>query len=187
MSNDSKIADESASLLLNISPAKQHSLVEQQLELQQKIHKQRQEQRLIREKNLIEFKNQRLKDEQKRRDVDSIIQSHMQSQLEIPRNLTLQDKCAIKIQAAWRGYYTRQSKKCQMFRYKKLSNTTQCLRAMLDKLVADHRNLVEFNTESTAGIVSIVSFLFNFYFSHQLCLFAILVEQLLEYSSNYNI
>ncbi len=157
--NRNQIEEESPSLLLNLSTSHHNkpSIEEKQIEIQNRIHKQRQEMRLIREKNLIEFKNQRLKEELKKRDVESIIESHLNQHIEIPEHLTYQDRCAIKIQSVWRGYLTRKSKKVVLLKYKRLLNRTNGMKEIIRELKQEHKKLIKFNADNVNMIMSLVS------------------------------
>ena len=99
-------------------------------EIQSRIQKQREEMRLQRERNLREFKSQLRRINQERDDATADFEDYPRTQKPLtaaslsPQQLSHRDRCAIKIQAAWRGHALRSSQlgkaKIQTLRFKRM-------------------------------------------------------------------
>ncbi|CAF1034133.1 unnamed protein product [Brachionus calyciflorus] len=131
------------------------------MEIQSKIQKQRQEMRAQREKNLREFKNQLKILDQEREHAE--FESFYNKMIPIPVNSTFEDRCATKIQAAFRGYLLRKSKfirpKIMFLKYKKILRETQNLKENVNELKKAQFELVEFNQKTLSEINSKLEFL----------------------------
>lgn len=125
------------------------------LEIQSKIQKQRQEMRAQREKNLREFKNQlRLMDQEKEY---AEFQNVYSIKVALPTKNTIEDQCATKIQAAFRGYRLRKSKfirpKILFIKYKKIQRDVQHIKLGLNDLKKAQSQLVEYSQHSINELV----------------------------------
>lgn len=105
---------------LSKSPLKDYA----EPEFQNKIKQQREEQRLQRENKFKEIKNQFIKKYTLEKESVDFESSYYNRVIPMPKVLTFEDRCAIKIQAAWRGYWLRKTRfvkpKVQMIKFKKM-------------------------------------------------------------------
>jgi hypothetical protein len=119
--------------------------------MQSKLQKQRQEMRAQREKNLKEFKS-----------LSNNNKSHCFNESSKPKEplTSVEDRSAIKIQAAWRGHAVRKSNliktKFLLINYKKLESCATQLRQSLKKLELDHQSLIQFNKANCGLILSVL-------------------------------